>query len=308
MKILTIIGPTAVGKTGFALEIAGRNNGEIISADSRQIYREFNIGTAKPTAEEQKKVKFHLIDIIDPADSYSCGQFARDAEAAIRRIIADKKIPIVCGGTGLYVKALFEPLHQLPGGETVRPARSRLMKDLKNAGLPLLYERLGEIDPVWAAKISPSDRQRIIRGLEIYDATGKTLSFYLSRDKEKRSFLPYYIGLTLERARLYRQIDDRFDMMVKHGMINEVESLISEGLNPENSALSTIGYREIYDYLVGNITLDDAIVLAKRRTRNFARRQLTWFKRIPDVRWFNADEIRSGRGRSFLPDRSLLGS
>ena len=299
MKICTIIGPTAVGKTGLAVEFAAQIKGEIISADSRQIYRKFNIGTAKPTPEEQHQIRFHMIDIIEPTDSYSCGQFARDAVNAIEEITAMKKIPIVCGGTGLYIKALFEPLHQLPLTDKVRGARSRLIQILDKKGLPYLYERLREIDPDWAKKISATDKQRIIRGLEIYDAAGKTLTSYLRQKTKKTFFLPYYIGLSIERTRLYRRIDERFDLMIKNGLIKEVKNLIADGLTPDNSALSTIGYKEIYDYLNGYTDLDNAIAEAKRRTRNFAKRQLTWFKRIPDVNWFDMEE--AGIERKIMP-------
>ncbi len=302
MKIFTVIGPTAVGKTKFAIELAAHVNGEIISADSRQIYRALDIGTAKPTPGEQKVAKFHLLDIIDPAETYSCGRFARDASAAIQKIAVKKKIPIVCGGTGLYIKALFEPLHQIPNTDKVRNARSRLVKVLNSQGLPYLYERLCKIDPDWAKKISAADKQRIIRGLEIYDATGKTLTSYLRKENQQRFVFPYYIGLTLERERLYRRIDERFDVMIKNGLIDEVKQLMNKGLTPDNSALSTIGYREIFHYLNGRIPLSDATAKAKQRTRNFARRQLTWFRKMPDINWFNAEEIRPVHVLSSRPD------
>ncbi|MEO0185942.1 MAG: tRNA (adenosine(37)-N6)-dimethylallyltransferase MiaA, partial [candidate division WOR-3 bacterium] len=180
-EILTIIGPTAVGKTEIAIKIAEQFNGEIISADSRQVYKYLNIGTAKPTIEERKRVAFHLIDFLEPDQNYSCGQFARDAERLIEEILAKGKMPIVCGGTGLYIRALFNPLHQLPRAD--KELKEQLQNMLKQKGLEYLYKELLAVDPEWARRVGPHDKQRILRGLEVYEITKKPLSELIKSGK-----------------------------------------------------------------------------------------------------------------------------
>jgi len=288
MRVLTIVGPTAVGKTTTAIEIAGRISGEIISADSRQIYRYLNIGTAKPNDKHRKKVQFHLIDFIHPDDSYSCGQFARDAEAKIEEISTQGNAPIVCGGTGLYIRALFSPLHKLP--ESNKKIKAKLLENLNKYGIEYLYKKLHTIDPEWARRIIPKDKQRILRGLEVYELTGKPLSVLIKRKKRKSKYQPFYIGLTIPREELYKRINARFEEMIEHGLVEEVKSLLERGFNPQSNALRTIGYKEIIEYLQGNITLSEAIDKAQRRTRNFAKRQITWFSKIHGIEWYNAKD------------------
>jgi len=239
--ILTIVGPTAVGKTELAMEIARAISGEIISVDSRQVYKYLDIGTAKPTPAQQKRVKFHLIDIISPDDNYSCGQFVRDAEAIIDELKKRNKIPIVCGGTGLYIKSLFNPLHPLP--QSNPEIKKRLMNLLKNHGLPFLYDMLTRIDPAWAKRITPKDRQRILRGLEVYEMTGEPLSNLIKRKKREAKYQAYLIGLNLPRPRLYQKIASRFDNMIKRGLVAETRSLLDRGFNPNSNALRTLGYK-----------------------------------------------------------------
>lgn len=284
-RILTIVGPTASGKTDLAISIAQDVSGEIISADSRQIYRYLNIGTAKPDHAQQKSVAFHLIDIVEPNARYSCGQFARDAEQRISSIGQKGSIPIVCGGTGLYIKALFEPLHELPVSD--KDVNTRLIQQLRDRGIHHLYQQLLDIDPVWAQRVGPHDTQRILRGLEIYEMTGKPLSTLLKGKRKIPKYLPYYIGLDLSREELHERIDRRFDTMIANGFVNEVKSLLKKGFDPGKNALRTIGYKEIIEHLTGKCSLAEAIAKAKRRTRNFAKRQLTWFSRIPEVHWYN---------------------
>jgi tRNA dimethylallyltransferase len=284
-RILTIIGPTAAGKTEVALNIAQQTSGEIISADSRQIYRYLDIGTAKPDRTQRRKVTFHLIDFVNPDESYSCGQFARDAEQKIENILQKENLPIVCGGTGLYIKALFEPLHDLPPSD--KETKTRFTRLLRDRGIGHLYQRLLKIDPAWAEYIGPHDTQRIMRGLEIYEMTGTPLSTLLKNKKRIPRYFPYYIGLTLPREELYARINKRFDNMIAAGFAGEVKSLLQKGFDPHTNALRTIGYKEIIEHLVGNSTLEAAIEKAKRRTRNFAKRQLTWFSRIAGIQWFD---------------------
>lgn len=287
-RILTIVGPTAVGKTKVAIEVAKKISGEIISADSRQIYKYLDIGTAKPTRKERRNINFHLIDFAHPDDTYSCGQFTRDAEIKIEEIEDRGNNPIICGGTGLYIKALFKPLHNLPQSD--RKLKKKLAHLLQKHGIEYLYKRLLSIDPDWAKKIMPRDTQRILRGLEVYEITGLPLSKLIKKEKKKAKYLPCYIGLNLSRKDLYQRIEKRFDTMVKNGFIEEVKYLLKKGLNPESNALRTIGYKEIIGYLRGKLTLDETLNRIKQRTRNFAKRQVTWFSKIPDLHWYNSED------------------
>ena len=288
MKILTIIGPTAVGKTNICIKIARKISGEIISADSRQIYKYLNIGTAKPTSEQKQTATFHLIDFVDPNNNYSCGQFARDAEAKIEEIMKRGKAPIICGGTGLYIKALFHPLHALP--ESKHEIKKKFQNSLKKFGVDHLYKKLLLIDPELAKRITPKDKQRIMRGLEVYEMTGTPLSLLLKTERKKAKYVPCYIGLNLPRRELYRRINERFAAMIKQGLVNEVKMLLRRGFDPAASAMRTIGYKEIIKYLQGHISLEETIEKVKRRTRNFAKRQLTWFNKIPGLQWFDPED------------------
>lgn len=290
-RIVTIIGPTAVGKTRVAIEIAQRISGEIISADSRQIYKYLMIGTAKPSHRERAEVAFHLIDFVEPDEHYSCGQFARDAGRIIDETQKRNRIPLICGGTGLYIKALFKPLHRLP--QSTRASKEKLMILLDKHGIAYLYKKLQRIDPDWAKKIGPHDKQRILRGLEIYEMTGIPLSILITKKKKIPRYYPYYIGLNVSREQLYKRINHRFDVMIQRGLIDEVASFLERGFDPTSNALRTIGYKEIIEYIQGKLSLDQAIRRAKQRTRNYAKRQVTWFNKIPGVRWFNPDDPRT---------------
>lgn len=288
MKVLTIVGPTATGKTDLAMKIARRTSGEIISADSRQIYKYLDIGTAKPSAAQRQAVRFHLIDFVEPDDDYSCGQFARDATARLREIGQRGGNPIVCGGTGLYIRALYHPLHDLPRSN--KATKTRLREMLDEHGIEYMYEKLQQVDAAWAKRITPQDKQRILRGLEVFENTGKPITTWINRQRKTAEFHPYYIGLNVPRAQLYAKIDQRFDTMIEQGLVAEVKSLLARGYMPGSSALRTIGYKEIIKFLQGDLTLDEAITKAKQGTRNYAKRQITWFSRIPGIRWFNPDE------------------
>jgi tRNA dimethylallyltransferase len=285
VKILTITGPTAAGKTEIAIRIARKLSGEIISADSRQIYKYLEIGTATPTPRQRNQVVFHLIDFIHPDEDYSCGQFARDAEKKIEEIIGRSRAPIICGGTGLYIKALFHPLHALPASD---PAiKTKLRDSLKKNGVLYLYKRLLSIDPEWAEQITPRDKQRIMRGLEVYETTGKPLSKLLKTKRKKARYAPYYIGLKIPRSELYQRIEQRFDNMIERGLVKEVESLLKRGVDPASNAMRTIGYHEIVQYLHKTLSFEQAVAKAKQRTKNFAKRQMTWFNKIPGIQWFD---------------------
>ncbi len=288
MKVLTLVGPTAVGKTHVAVSIAQKISGEIISADSRQIYKDLNIGTAKPNADEQRRVRFHLIDCVPPDESYSCGQFARAAEQKIKEILGRGQTPIVCGGTGLYIRALFHPLHKLP--ESDERIKAKLMAEYNKHGIEHLYARLLRVDPEWAQKITPQDKQRILRGLEVYEISGKTITALTQTKRKKSRFLPHYAGLTMPRDELYDRINQRFDRMIEQGLVAEVRTLLDRGIDPTSSALRTIGYKEIVEYINGILTLAQVVEKAKRRTRNFAKRQLSWFNNIEGIEWHDTRE------------------
>jgi tRNA dimethylallyltransferase len=287
-RILTIVGPTAAGKAKLSIELAKKISGEIISADSRKIYKFLDIGTAKLSRRINKKKRFHLIDFVDPDESYSCGQFARDAEIKIIEIQSRGKVPIVCGGTGLYIKALYQPLHKLP--ESDIKIKRNLTKQLNRFGIEHLYKKLRSVDPEWAAKIQPKDKQRIMRGLAVYEITGKSLSSLIKKKHTNAKFFPYYVGLIIPREELYKRIDKRFDRMIKNGLIKEIQLILKRGFSAESTALKTIGYKEIVKFLQGTLTLEEAIQRAKIRTRNFAKRQIIWFRRIPGIKWYNPED------------------
>lgn len=277
-----------MGKTDIAMQIAERISGEIVSADSRQIYKHLNIGTTKPSNIQRRKIPFHLIDFVEPEENYSCGQFARDAEMKIDEILKRKKIPIVCGGTGLYIRALFHPLDNLPRSDA--KTKERLNEILQRHGIDYMYGKLQRIDPSWAERIKPRDKQRIMRGIEVFEITGKPMSEMTGKRKISAKFPPYYIGLRLQRDVLYCRINNRFEQMLSHGLVKETESLLKKGFNPESSALRAIGYKEITAYLQGAMSLDEAVERAKRRTRNYAKRQMTWFNKIPSIVWHDASD------------------
>lgn len=291
-EIVTIVGPTAVGKTEIAIKIAEQLKGEIISADSRQVYKYLNIGTAKPTIEQRKKVVFHLVDFLEPDENYSCGDFARDAERLIAEISSRKRVPIVCGGTGLYIKALFNPLHQLPKAD--KSLKEKLHNLLKEKGLDYLYKKLLEIDPKWAEKIGPKDKQRILRGIEVFEIANSPLSELLKRERENPHYKPKYIGLILPRDELYSEINKRYDKMIENGLVDEVKKILNIGFKPDCYGLRTIGYKEIVRYLQGEWDLETAMEKAKQHTRNFAKRQITWFKKIPDINWYHPEDLDTG--------------
>jgi len=286
--VITIVGPTASGKTDLAIALAGTMGGEIVSADSRQIYKRLDIGTAKPTAAERRRTVFHLIDFIEPDEEYSCGQFGRDAEAIIQSILDRKKIPIVCGGTGLYIRALYDPLHPLP--RSTRETKAKLTAALAAQGLGSLYKKLQAVDPEWARRIKPNDKQRIMRGLEIQEMTGRPLSGWLDKPRPRGRFRPRYFGIRLPRARLYERIDRRFDRMITDGLIDEIRGILKQGYPADINALRTIGYREMIEYLAGDQSLAEAVGRAKKYTRNFAKRQMTWFGKMAGIKWLDGEK------------------
>jgi tRNA dimethylallyltransferase len=286
--VLVIAGPTASGKTAVGIALAQALNGEIISADARQIYRYMDIGTAKPTLEERKHAKHHLIDQIDPNTDYSAGQFAKDATAVMQTILQAGKVPIVVGGAGLYLKALFDgfsPMPEIPN-EIRAALQSASLHDLASA-----YAQLKAVDPEWAAKIQPSDRQRIVRGLEVFEATGKTLTFLQAQPAvaPEGHWRPRWFGLRWPRGVLYERINARSEQMLGNGLLEEARGLLRRGYTREMNALKTFGYRECFDHLDGNITAGEALTELQKATRHYAKRQVTWFGRNSRISWIEGN-------------------
>lgn len=273
--LLVIAGPTAGGKSALALELASRHDGVLVSADSRQIYREFDIGTAKPTLEELSSVPHRLIDVADPTETVTLAQYQRMAMEAIAEVHAEGKLPILVGGTGLYIRSVVGGL-VIPEVPPDQALRDRLKL------LPNLHERLLAVDPEAAARIHPNDTVRLVRALEVYHLTGKTIT-----ELQRRQPCPYealYLALEWEREELYERIDARVHVMVEMGLIKEVERLVG-AYGHDLPLLRTLGYGETCGFLKGELSQEEAIALIQKNTRNYAKRQMTWFRHEPEVRW-----------------------
>jgi len=288
-KILIIAGPTAVGKTGLSLNLAKKlNNVEIISADSRQVYKYMTIGTAKPTPEELATVPHHFIDIKDPDEYYSAGKFGREARRTIARLLNENKIPIVVGGSGLYIRALVDGFFEKPVFD--QQIKARLKAEIKSHGLEVLFERLKQVDPISAEKLHPNDRHRIVRALEVYELTGEPLSAFQNQDSQQADFEPIFVGLTRDRKRLYQIIEHRVDQMIEQGLVDEVFQLKKMGYDSNLNSMQTVGYREVFEYLDQKISFDEMARLIKQRSRNYAKRQMTWFRKDERIKWFDVDQ------------------
>lgn len=279
LEPLIILGPTGTGKTEVAIEVAQRLDGEIISADSRSFYKGLELGTAKPTPKQRRLVRHHLIDIRPPEGRYDVMEFRRDVAQSIEGVREQARLPIIVGGSTLYIQALIGKI--FPGPQADLSLRRRLLE----RPLEELYIRLREIDPPAAQKINKNDRQRIVRALEVYELTGRRLSD-LWRESEPFPYRFLKIGLRMDRQALYRRLNARVDRMIRSGLIAEARYLKGR-LAPEMVAYRTIGYEESFAYLEGKLSLAEAIALIKRNTRRLAKRQMTFFKRIPDVRWID---------------------
>lgn len=285
LRVLAIVGPTASGKTAAAIAVAQRLGGEVISADSMQVYRGFDIGTAKPTPEEQQGVPHHLIDIRDPGADFSVVEFQRLADALIREITARGRLPILVGGTGFYVRAVLRE-YTFAELETDGSVRARLNTEAAQQGLGALYQRLSRVDPAAAARIHPNDQLRIVRALEVYELTGRPISELQGQGGPRYDHL--LVGLTMNRELLYDRINRRVDAMLAAGWLEEVQLLLAAGVPPRAGPMTNLGYRELMAYLRGLSTWDEAVDWTKRNTRRYAKRQLTWFRREPDLHWVDA--------------------
>lgn len=292
-RILIIIGPTAVGKSKLAIEIAKKLDGEIISADSMQVYIGMDIGTAKPSKNELEEVPHHLINLIAPDKPWSVSDFVNNTKGLIEDIAERGKFPIVIGGTGLYLNALIEG-YSFPEIKKNDEVRRRLEGESNSYGSLHLYEKLKKIDPDSAANIHFNDAKRIIRALEVYELTGKPMSELRTKNEENINFKPVIIGLDMDRHELYKWIEARVDDMLTKGLVDEVKGLIKEGYDPKLTSMQAIGYKEVAEHLHGKYTYDELVNILKQNTRNFAKRQMTWFRRFKDVNWFEVDKLEMG--------------
>ena len=289
-NVIVILGPTASGKTKLSIELAKDIHGEIVSADSMQVYKYMDVGTAKPDEEEKQGIKHYLIDEITPDREFSVAGFQQLAIKYIDDIINRGKVPIVSGGTGLYIDSL---IYNIEFGDTICDweLREKLKKEALEKGNEYLHSKLKEIDPEAAEKIHMNNVKRVIRAIEVYTYTQKPISMHQEESRKNPSKYRFMIfGLRMVREKLYERINQRVDLMMQKGLVQEVKKLIEMGYDKSTIAMQGIGYKEILSYLRGEITLDEAVYVLKRDTRHYAKRQLTWFNRMKDVSWIDIDQ------------------
>lgn len=289
-KIIAVAGPTAVGKTKFAIDIARNFNGEIVSCDSMQLYKYMNIGSAKPTSEELSQAKHHLVDIIDPRDDFSVAQYQKLAKAAIADIIDRGKIPVISGGTGLYLNSL---IYDMDFSNTPQDSayRERLARIAEAKGSSELHKMLCRLDRNAAESIHPNNTKKIIRALERIHGGEKTVRPFREISREAKEYEVILIGLTRNREELYDRINKRVDKLMEMGLVDEVQTLMEMGLNEDNISMKGIGYKEIMDYLSGKCSLQAAIDTVKKNTRHYAKKQLTWYRRYDKIIWYNISDF-----------------
>jgi len=288
-KLVIILGPTAVGKTELALALAETINAEVINADSQQIYRYLDIGTGKPSKAERERVRHHLIDVINPDEDFNAALYRQLANATIEDIHERGARVLVCGGTGLYLKALTGGLFAGPGQDT--QLRANLEREIAENGLAPLYERLIAVDPGANTKIHPNDRQRVIRALEVYQNTGRPLSTWQNEHRfHEQPFEVLKIGLLRDRAELYDLINQRGESMIRAGLLDEVRGLLARGYGLDLKPLRSVGYRQMGEVIEGTKKLPKALEEMKQETRHLAKRQLTWFRSDPEIRWFHPEK------------------
>ncbi len=293
--LLILTGPTAVGKTALSIQLAKAVGGEIVSADSMQVYRHMDIGSAKVTEEEMEGIPHYLIDVLDPQDDFNVATFQTLARQAMYEIYSHGNIPIITGGTGFYIQALLYDIDFKENNEKnpIRKELEQLAKELGDKTPGALHEKLSHIDPKAARQIHANNIKRVIRAIEYFEQTGEKISEHNEEMHQKES--PYnflYYVLTRDRKTLYERIDKRVDIMIANGLVKEIEKLKAMGCHRGQTSMQGLGYKEILDYLDGSCTLDEAVYILKRDTRHFAKRQLTWFRRERDVRWLDLDRYQ----------------
>lgn len=310
-KLLVLVGPTAVGKTKLSLTLAEEYNAEIISGDSMQVYRGMNIGTAKASPEELARIKHHMIDIHDPDHPFSVAEFQERSVALIRDIDSRGKLPFIVGGTGLYVESVCYDYRFTEGGSD-EAFRAEQEAYAEAHGAEALHERLRRIDPESAQRLHPNDRRRIIRALEIFHLTGERLSDQLKAQKKQTPYELCIVGLTMDRALLYKRIEERIDLMLEQGLVEEVRGLLAKGYGPSLVSMQGLGYKEIAAYLQGEYSLEGAVDLLKKNTRHFAKRQLSWFRHMKDISWVDMSEMEEfstqlNQIRAIIADKLTFG-
>ncbi|MBT9133286.1 MAG: tRNA dimethylallyltransferase [Firmicutes bacterium] len=291
-RIIAIVGPTAVGKTALTLSLAEKVGGEVISADSMQVYRGMDIGTAKLTPAERARIPHHLIDVVEPGEAFSAADYQRLARAAVDEIASRGRIPIFSGGTGMYIRAAIDDYNFVTVSNNPR-VRDELRRQARDTGLSQLYARLTDLDPPVAARVHKNDERRIIRALEVFETTGRPLSFWESqKDARQAIYDAVFIGLDRPRAELYARIDQRVETMVATGLLDEVSALMTRGMSLV--AHQALGYKEVIPFLEGRCSFQEMMETLKRETRRYAKRQLTWFRADARVQWLNiSDEAKA---------------
>lgn len=291
-EIIIVAGPTAVGKTKYAIEISKRFNGEIVSSDSMQLYKFMDIGSAKPTEEEQAQIKHYLVDEIDPREPFSVAEYQKRAKSAIEQIFLRKKTPIISGGTGLYVNSLIYDMDfsAPPVGNVYREKLEKLALEQGNEAVHKLLEQK---DSNAAARIHPNNLRKVIRALEVAEHAEEGIKPFEQSFIKTKDYSYRLIGLCRNREELYERINLRVDMLLDLGLVEEIKSLLNMGLTVDNISMKGIGYKEIIGYLNGEYDLEHAIYLVKRNTRHYAKRQMTWFRRYDDIKWFNLSDYKS---------------
>jgi tRNA dimethylallyltransferase len=286
--VLLIVGPTASGKTELSIRIAERCNGEIVSADSRQVYRFMDVGTDKLPEAERERIPHHCIDIRNPDEYFSAGEYARVARSIIQDIFSRGRIPIVVGGSGLYIRALVDGV--FAGNYRDSKIREKLINEANEKGLETLHKRLYDVDSQAAEKIHPNDRKRLIRALEVYEITGLPISKIQKEKTEPADFDSLFWGLRWSREVIYRRIEERVDRMMEGGLVEEVKRLREMGYGLHNNGLDSVGYKEVLDHLDGHSTLKETIQQIKQNTRRFAKKQMTWFRHDRRIQWIDVQE------------------
>ncbi|NHN30767.1 tRNA (adenosine(37)-N6)-dimethylallyltransferase MiaA [Paenibacillus sp. S3N08] len=287
-QLLVLVGPTAVGKTGLSLKLAAAWNAEIISGDSMQVYRGMDIGTAKATKEERQLVPHHMIDIHNPDHPFSVAEFQETVRQLILDIHSRGKLPFIVGGTGLYVESVCYD-YQFSESGSDEPFREAQQQFAEQFGAEALLEKLRLVDPESAERLHPNDQRRIIRALELFHLTGERLSERLKVQKKESPYELCIVGLTMDRALLYKRIEERVELMLQEGLVAEVKQLVNQGYGKPYISMQGLGYKEIIDFMEGKTNWEETVVLLKRDTRRFAKRQLSWFRHMKDIQWVDMD-------------------
>lgn len=290
--VVVMVGPTAVGKSRVAVEVAKVFETEVLTADSRQVYRGMDVGTDKPVPEERQAVPHRLIDLVDPDESFNAGLYRRQAVDEIERLYRDRRLPLVVGGTGLYVRTLLKGLCDAPPADPI--VRAALRQEAKDQGYDRLYARLVDVDPAAAARLHPRDESKVIRALEVHQLSGRRMSeFQQEHGFAKRPFSALLIGLNRERGALYRRIEERIDWQLAHGLIEETKQLLAQGYQRDSAAMKGLGYRQVAEHLAGEYDVAEMVRRFKRDTRHFSKRQMTWFRKEPGIQWLTIEEPES---------------